>query len=84
MTDTENVSAWLKQLKIAKRKEELKENKHENVKLKEEDVPGAILPREKLEECIVKQLQIWLPFRRAKTTGKKTQLVQEGLSWVNR
>ena len=39
---------------------ELKENKHENVKLKEEDVPGAILPREKPEECIVKQLQIWL------------------------
>ena len=84
MTDTENVSARLKQLKIAKRKEELKENKHENVKLKEEDMPGAILPREKLEECIVKELQIWLLFRRAKTTGKKTQLVQEGLSWVNR
>ena len=37
---------------------ELKE--HENVKLKEEDVPGAILPREKPEECIVKQLEIWL------------------------
>ena len=30
--------------------------KHENVKLKEEDVPRAILPREKLEECTVKQL----------------------------
>ena len=29
---------------------------HENVKLKEEDVPGAILPREKPEECTVKQL----------------------------
>ena len=30
--------------------------KHENVKLKEEDVPGASLPREKPEECTVKQL----------------------------
>ena len=32
----------VKQLKIAKRKVELKEKKHEYVKLKEEDVPGAI------------------------------------------
>ena len=31
--------------------------KHENVKLKEENVPGAILPREKPEECTVKQFQ---------------------------
>ena len=30
---------------------------HENVKLKEEDVPGASLPREKPEECTVKQLR---------------------------
>ena len=33
--------------------------KHENVKLKEENVPGAILPREKPEECTVKQFQGW-------------------------
>ena len=40
----------LKQLKIAKQKVELKENNIiENVKLKE-DVPGAILLREKPEE----------------------------------
>ena len=45
---------------------------HENVKLKEEDAPGVILLREKPEECIVKQLQIWLLCRGAKTTGKKT------------
>ena len=37
-----NVSTGLKQLKIAKRKVELKKKKQENVKLKEEDVPGAI------------------------------------------
>ena len=30
--------------------------KNMNVKLKEEDVPGASLPREKPEECTVKQL----------------------------
>ena len=38
-------SAGLKQLNIAKRKVKLKGKKHENVELKEEDVPGAILPR---------------------------------------
>ena len=31
--------------------------KDENVKLKEEDVPGTILPQEKRDECTVKQLQ---------------------------
>ena len=54
----------------------MKEKKHENVKLKEEDVPGAILPREKPIKCTVKQLQRWPLSRGAKTTGKKTQLVQ--------
>ena len=71
-----NVSAGLKQLKIAKRKVELKKKKHENVNLKEEDAPGAILLRVRPEECIVKQLQIWLLCRGAKTTEKKTQLPQ--------
>ena len=58
-----NVSVGLKQLKIAKWKVQLKEKKHECVKLnKAEDVPGAILPREKPQECTVKQLQRWLIF----------------------
>ena len=78
-----NVSAGIKQLKIANRKVELKEKKHENMKLKEEDVPGAILPREKPEECTVKQLQRWLLCRGAKTTGKKnaarTKVSRSGL-----
>ena len=54
----------------------IKRTKHENVKLRKEDVPGAILPREKhlTEECTVKQLQRWLLCRGAKTTGKKMQL----------
>ena len=37
-----NVSTQLKQRKIAKRKVELEKKNHENVKLKEEDVTGAI------------------------------------------
>ena len=32
----------------------------ESVKLRQEDVPGAILPRQIPEECTVKQLQRWL------------------------
>ena len=54
----------------------IERKKDENMKLKEEDVPGAILPLEKPEECTVKQLQRWLLCRGAKTTGKKTQLGQ--------
>ena len=65
-----NVSAGLKQLKIAKRKVELKEKKKPK-----EDVPGAILPREKLEECTVKQLQRWLLCRGAKTTVQKKNVM---------
>ena len=38
----------------------IEKKRHENVKLKEEDLPGAIQPREKPEECTVKQLQRWL------------------------
>ena len=55
---------------------ELKEKKHENVKLKGEDMPGAILPQEKPAECTVKQLQRWLLYHGAKTTRKKTKLIQ--------
>ena len=54
----------------------IERKKHENVKLKEEDMPGAILPQEKPEECTVKQLQGWLLYHEAKTTRKKTQLIQ--------
>ena len=67
----------VKQLKIAKRKVELTEKKNiKNVKLREKDVPWTIFLREKQEECTMKQLQRWFLCRRAKTTGKKTQLVQ--------
>ena len=47
----------LKQLNLISQRGGGDEKKrHENVKLKAEDVPGAILPREKPEECTVKQL----------------------------
>ena len=45
-----NVPVGLKQFKIEQWKVELKEKKLEKVRLKE-DVPGAILLREKPEEC---------------------------------
>jgi len=38
----------------------IERSKSESVNLREEDVPGAILPREIPEECTVKQLQRWL------------------------
>ena len=71
-----NVSAGIKTAQNSKMEGGIERKKNENVKLKEEGVPGAILPGEKPEECTVKQLQRWLLSRAAKTTGKKTQLVQ--------
>ena len=56
--------------------EVIEKSKSESIPLREEDVPGAILPRKIPEECTVKQLQRWLLCRGAKTTGKKLQLVQ--------
>ena len=58
----------------SKTEEGIERKKHEHVKLKAEDVPGAILAQEKPQECTMKQLQRWL--RGAKTAGKKAQLVQ--------
>ena len=46
----------VKTAQSAKGEVAMKKKRHENVKLKAEDVPGAILPREKPEECTVKQL----------------------------
>ena len=42
----------------------------------EEDIPGAKLPRENVEECTVPQLRRWLLCRGAKTSGKKADLVK--------
>ena len=46
------------------------------VVLCEEDIPGAKLPRENVEECTVPQLRRWLLCRGAKTSGKKADLVK--------
>ena len=54
--------------------EEIERSKSESVKLR--DVPGAMLPQKIPEECTVKQLQQWLLCPRAKTIGKKMQLIQ--------
>ena len=51
--------------------EVIERNKSQGVKPREEDAPGAILPREIPEERTVKKLQRWLLYRGAKTTGKK-------------
>ena len=56
--------------------EVIERSKSESINLREDDVPGAILPRKIPEECTVKQLQRWLLCRGAKTTGKKMQLIQ--------
>ena len=56
--------------------EVIERKKSENVKLRQEDVPGAILLLQIPEECTVKQLQRWLLCRGDKTTGKKMQFVQ--------
>ena len=47
----------------------------EDVILTEYDIPGAILPKETVETCSVGQLKRWLTCRGAKTTGKKSALV---------
>ena len=47
----------------------------EDVILTEYDIPGAILPKETVEACSVGQLKRWLTCRGAKTTGKKSVLV---------
>ena len=62
-----------------------RKKKHENVKLKEEDVPGAILLREKPEECAMKELQRWLLCRGAKTTGRKKRSSYKGMyAWTGK
>ena len=39
--------------------------------LSEEDIPGAKIPHETVEQCSVVQLKRWLLCRGAKTTGNK-------------
>ncbi|XP_022809544.1 uncharacterized protein LOC111346525 [Stylophora pistillata] len=48
----------------------------------EEDIPGAKLRRENVEECTVPQLRRWLLCRGAKTSGKKADLVKRYNDYV--
>ena len=64
-------NSMVKTAQDSKIADEIERKISENVKLKEEDVPGAILPREKPEECTVKQLQRWLLCRGAKRPERK-------------
>jgi len=47
----------------------------EKVILTENDIPGAKIPRESVEQCSVVQLKRWLLCRGAKTSGKKAALI---------
>lgn len=50
------------------------------VKLTQEDIPGAKLPRDSVEKCSVVQLKRWLLCTGAKTTGTKKALVSRFVS----
>ena len=50
--------------------------------LREEDIPGAEIPRETVEQCSVVQLKRWLLCRGAKTTGNTKALVTRYVSFI--
>ena len=50
--------------------------------LSEEDIPGAKIPRESVEQCSVVQLKRWLLCRGAKTTGNKKALVTRYVRFI--
>ena len=48
---------------------------HLSIKLNEDDIPGAKLPKP-TEQCTVPVLKQWLSCRGAKVTGKRGELVE--------
>ena len=52
--------------------------------LSEEDIPGARIPRETVQQCSVPQLKRWLLCRGAKTTGNKKALVTRYVRFISR
>ncbi|KAK3736573.1 hypothetical protein QZH41_012851, partial [Actinostola sp. cb2023] len=54
----------------------------EKVILTENDIPGAKIPRESVEQCSVVQLKRWLLCRGAKTSGKKAALIARVIDYV--
>jgi len=71
------VIVWLdrKTIMAAETSTIVQETKKQTSIMVEEDVPGAALPRESVEECSTVQLKRWLTCTGAKTSGKKSALV---------
>ncbi|KAK3728953.1 hypothetical protein QZH41_016826 [Actinostola sp. cb2023] len=47
----------------------------DKIDITEDDIPGAKISRESIEQCSVVQLKRWLLCRGAKTSGKKATLI---------
>ena len=75
MANSKVKCSGVKTVQNSQREDSDERKKHENVKLKEGDVPGAILPREKPEECTVKQLM-----NRTQVLNKVETIVSETLN----
>ena len=75
MANSKVKCSGVKTVQNSQREDSDERKKHENVKLKEGDVPGAILPREKAEECTVKQLM-----NRTQVLNKVETVVSETLN----
>ena len=75
MANSKVKCSGVKTVQNSQREDSDERKKHENVKLKEGDVPGAILPREKPEECTVKQLM-----NRTQVLNKVEKVVSETLN----
>ena len=75
MANSKVKCSGVKTVQNSQREDSDERKKHENVKLKEGDVPGAILPREKPEECTVKQLM-----NRTQVLNKVETVVSETLN----
>ena len=59
---------WTKTIMAAETSVIVEESKKETCTLLEEDIPGAALPRESVEEYRMVQLKRWLTCRGAKTS----------------
>ena len=75
MANSKVKCSGVKTVQNSQREDSDERKKHENVKLKEGDVPGANLPREKPEECTVKQLM-----NRTQVLNKVETVVSETLN----
>ena len=54
---------------------DLKKMVNDKIDITEDDIPGAKISRESIEQCSVVLLKRWLLCRGAKTSGKKATLI---------